>query len=132
MAEDNPRFPVLIFLEGATGFRQMNTFQVEALASHGYIVVALDQPGVAAAVVFPDGRQVAGMGLPQLHPGISCRSVAAPISQNGMDSANTSAKNFGGDPAVVGCRPRWFKSMAATSPDAADAIQAQHRPSRAA
>lgn len=60
-AVDQERYPVLLFLEGATGFRQMNTFQVEHLASHGYIVVAIDQPGVAAAVVFPDGHQAAGL-----------------------------------------------------------------------
>ena len=29
------RWPVLLFLEGATGFRQMNSYQVEALVSHG-------------------------------------------------------------------------------------------------
>ncbi len=66
-AADQPRYPVLLFLEGATGFRQMNTFQVEHLASHGYIVVAIDQPGAAAAVVFPDGRHAAGLTLPQFH-----------------------------------------------------------------
>jgi alpha-beta hydrolase superfamily lysophospholipase len=58
---------VLLFLEGATGFRQMNTFQVEELVSHGYVVAAIDQPGAAAAVVFPDGRQAAGLALSQLH-----------------------------------------------------------------
>lgn len=65
VADNQPRYPVLIFLEGATGFRQMNTFQAEELASHGYIVVAIDQPGVAANVVFPDGHEVAG--VPVLH-----------------------------------------------------------------
>ena len=64
-ASDLPGYPVLLFLEGATGFRQMNTFQVEFLASHGYVVVAIDQPGAAAAVVFPDGHQVAGLNLAQ-------------------------------------------------------------------
>jgi predicted dienelactone hydrolase len=64
-AGDPPRFPVLLFLEGATGFRQMNTFQVEHLVSHGYIVVALDQPGAAAVVVFPDGHQAPGLTLEQ-------------------------------------------------------------------
>ena len=39
---DQARYPVLLFLEGATGFRQMNAFQVEHLVSHGYIVVAID------------------------------------------------------------------------------------------
>ncbi len=59
VADDQPSYPVLIFLEGFTGYRQMNTFQVEALVSHGYIVVGIDQPGAAAAVVFPDGDQIA-------------------------------------------------------------------------
>ena len=60
-----PSFPVLLYLEGATGFRQMSTFQIEDLASHGYIVVAIDQPGAAATVVFPDGHQAAGLDLAQ-------------------------------------------------------------------
>jgi hypothetical protein len=64
-ASDLSSFPVLLFLEGATGFRQMNTYQVEHLASHGYIVVAIDQPGAAAAVVFPDGHQILGLDLAQ-------------------------------------------------------------------
>jgi predicted dienelactone hydrolase len=50
---------VLGFLEGATGFRQMHTYQVEHLVSHGY--VALDQPGLAAVVVFPDGHHAFGL-----------------------------------------------------------------------
>ena len=58
VADDKPSYPVLIFLEGLTGYRQMNTFQVEELVSHGYIVVGIDQPGGAAAVVFPDGKQI--------------------------------------------------------------------------
>lgn len=61
-AADQSSYPVLIFLEGFTGYRQMNTFQVEELVSHGYIVVGIDQPGAAAAVVFPDGHQIAITG----------------------------------------------------------------------
>lgn len=64
-SSQQPSFPVLLFLEGATGFRQMNTYQVEHLASHGYIVVAIDQPGAAAAVVLPSGRQLDGLDLAQ-------------------------------------------------------------------
>lgn len=52
------RHPVLIFLTGAHGFRQSNTFQAEELASRGYVVAGLDQPYTAAAVAFPDGRTV--------------------------------------------------------------------------
>lgn len=65
VADDKPSYPVLIYLEGLTGYRQMNTFQVEELVSHGYIVVGIDQPGGAATVVFPDGHQIAITGLVQ-------------------------------------------------------------------
>ena len=53
-------------MEGLSGFRQMNTFQVEELVSHGYIVAAIDQPYAAASVVFPDGHQVAGLSKDQM------------------------------------------------------------------
>ena len=61
VALDESSYPVLIFLEGLNGLRQMNTFQVEELVSHGYVVAAIDQPSAAAEVVFPDGRQVGGL-----------------------------------------------------------------------
>lgn len=52
------KYPVLIFSHGMTGFRNQNTFQVEELASHGYIVVGIDHPYDAAATVYPDGREI--------------------------------------------------------------------------
>lgn len=57
-ADNEPSYPVLIFLSGRAGYRQSNTFQIEALVSHGYIVVALDQPYAASGVSFPDGRMI--------------------------------------------------------------------------
>jgi predicted dienelactone hydrolase len=68
VARDRPSYPVLIFLSGLTGFRQSNTFQVEQLVSHGYIVVGLDQPYAAATVVFPDGHQILGWTRDQMQP----------------------------------------------------------------
>jgi hypothetical protein len=60
VADDQASYPVLLFLEGIRfAYRQQNTFQVEELVSHGYVVAAIDQPYVAATVVFPDGRQAA-------------------------------------------------------------------------
>ncbi len=67
ISDDKPNYPVLIFLEGLTGFRQMNTFQVEELVSHGYIVAGVDQPYVAASVVLPDGHQVVGRSKEQMN-----------------------------------------------------------------
>jgi len=54
------RCPVLIMLVGLKGsYRQVQTFQAEELASHGFVVAAIDQPSCAAMVVFPDGRRAA-------------------------------------------------------------------------
>ena len=78
VAEAEADYPVLLFLEGVTGFRQMNTYQVEALVSHGYIVAAIDQPGAAAVVVFPDGRQAPGMTLAQVHASIDSSYMPDP------------------------------------------------------
>jgi hypothetical protein len=66
VADDRPSYPILLFLEGSTGFRQMNTFQVEELVSRGYIVAAVDQPFTAGYVVYPDGRQADGLTRDQL------------------------------------------------------------------
>ena len=71
-------YPVLLFLEGVTGFRQMNTYQIEELVSHGHIVVAIDQPGAAADVVFADGRQAIGMTLAQVHASIDSSYLPSP------------------------------------------------------
>jgi predicted dienelactone hydrolase len=58
MADGTDVFPVLIFSHGRGGVRQHNTFQVEELVSHGYIVVAIDHPYTAAGVDIPDGRRL--------------------------------------------------------------------------
>jgi predicted dienelactone hydrolase len=58
VANDKSNYPVLIFSHGRGGFRQENTFQVEALVSHGYVVAAIDHTYAASGVLFPDGRRV--------------------------------------------------------------------------
>jgi predicted dienelactone hydrolase len=52
------QFPVLFFSHAFNGHRFQNTFQVEELASHGYVVVGIDHSYVSAGTVFPDGRLV--------------------------------------------------------------------------
>lgn len=41
-----------------TGFRNQNTFQIEELVSHGYIIVGIDHVYDAAATVFPNGKEI--------------------------------------------------------------------------
>ncbi|WP_213455474.1 alpha/beta hydrolase family protein [Rhizomonospora bruguierae] len=68
VADGAPSYPVLVFLHGLGGYRSHNTFQVEELVSHGYIVVGFDMPYAAASVVFPDGRQAVGRSRDEMFP----------------------------------------------------------------
>ncbi|WP_043507339.1 alpha/beta hydrolase family protein [Streptomyces glaucescens] len=52
------RFPVVLFSPGSGGVRTQNTAWAEELASHGYVVAALDHPYDSAAVVLAGGRTV--------------------------------------------------------------------------
>ncbi|MGE7997760.1 alpha/beta hydrolase family protein [Lysinibacillus sp. NPDC093190] len=52
------KFPLLLFAHGMSLYSRQNTFQLEELASHGYVVVALNFTGDAATTVFPDGDRV--------------------------------------------------------------------------
>ncbi|GID33235.1 alpha/beta hydrolase family protein [Paractinoplanes brasiliensis] len=68
VAEATGEYPVLVFLSGLYGFRSVNTFQIEELVSHGYVVVGLDQPGVVATVRFPGGRQIRNLPFDVIDP----------------------------------------------------------------
>lgn len=50
-------YPLVLFMHGAGTSMEAHTAQCEDLASHGYIVAAIDHPYVSAATVFP-GRTV--------------------------------------------------------------------------
>ncbi len=79
IAVDRRTFPVLIYLSGLGGGRQLSLFQIEELVSQGYVVVGLDQPGAASAVRFPDGRVIPGLG----------RSLNPLIDQSGAPQTPT-------------------------------------------
>ena len=51
-------FPVVLYSHGWTGLRTNGLDQIEALVSHGFIVVAADHTYGAAATAFPDGELV--------------------------------------------------------------------------
>lgn len=52
------RFPVVLLSPGSGGVRTQNTALAEELASHGYVVAALDHPYDSAVVVLDNGRTV--------------------------------------------------------------------------
>jgi dienelactone hydrolase len=56
LASAQRSYPVLVFSPSWSGQRVQNTFQIQELASHGYIVVAMDHPYGTDITVFPDGR----------------------------------------------------------------------------
>ena len=47
---------MLIFSHGWGGFRAQNTYQMQELASHGYVVVGMEHTYGAVVTVFPDGQ----------------------------------------------------------------------------
>lgn len=52
-------WPLVIFSHGYdVGYESQNSVQMEALASHGYVVASIAHPYEAGAVVFPDGHVV--------------------------------------------------------------------------
>src|SRR4051794_20540804 len=51
--------PVVLFSHGpGSANRSQSIFQMEALASHGFVVFAIDHTGYASTTIFPDGRTV--------------------------------------------------------------------------
>ncbi|HTU50734.1 MAG TPA: hypothetical protein VMF56_09075 [Acidobacteriaceae bacterium] len=58
VATNGAPFPVLLFNPAWGGERTQNTYQVEDLASHGFIVVGIDHTYNSRPVAFPDGRVI--------------------------------------------------------------------------
>ena len=58
LAREPARLPLIVFCPAWSGRRDQNTFLVEELASHGFIVVGIDHPYSSEWTIFPDGRRV--------------------------------------------------------------------------
>jgi hypothetical protein len=59
------RFPVVILAHGLGGTSFEYTVLIEDLVSHGYVVAAIENTYMAAAVVFPDGHVVPSYHEPE-------------------------------------------------------------------
>lgn len=109
------QYPVLLFSHGLTGFRNQNTFQVEELASHGYIVVSIDHPYDAAAVVYPD-QSVISLKLESLSgfdSYVDKSKVWLEDSLFVLDSLADLTNPANPDQAVVGTASNGLKPLAA-------------------
>jgi|GEM_PF-3310534 len=58
LSDASAKFPVIFYEHAWNGHRQENVAQVEDLASHGFIVIAVDHPGQAGRVLYPDGKVI--------------------------------------------------------------------------
>lgn len=63
---DAAPYPVLLFSPAWNGRRTQNTFLTEELASHGYVVAAIDHTFNSQPVAFPDGRVVWATPVPAI------------------------------------------------------------------
>jgi len=57
IAKTEKNYPVIIFSHGMDGMRFLNTYQMEELASHGYIVLSIEHSFSATGTVFKDGSR---------------------------------------------------------------------------
>jgi pimeloyl-ACP methyl ester carboxylesterase len=64
------QLPVIVYLPGVTGYREMNSFQTLDLAAHGYVVIVLDQPGNVGASVMPDGMIINGLDRAEIESAV--------------------------------------------------------------
>lgn len=58
VASTQESYPVIIYLTGLGGFPSTSMFQVQELASRGYVVIGLGQPGGASVIPLPDGKTI--------------------------------------------------------------------------
>jgi predicted dienelactone hydrolase len=58
LSDASIRYPVLLFSHGWTGMRVQNTYQMEELASYGYIIFSPDHTYGSIATIFPNGEIV--------------------------------------------------------------------------
>jgi predicted dienelactone hydrolase len=59
LTQDQQRLPVVLFSHGPlSANRSQSIFQMEALASRGFVVIAIDHTGYASTTIFPDGHAV--------------------------------------------------------------------------
>ena len=90
LASSQDVYPLLLFSHGWNGFRAQNTYQMQELASYGYVVAAPDHTYGSVSTVFPDGR-VAGNN-PQALP----YELGLPLDEFKL-AANLLADQWAGD-----------------------------------
>lgn len=66
IAHEGAPFPILLFNPAWNGQRTQNTAQIEDLASHGFIVIAIDHPHNSSPIAYPDGQLLLAASTPSI------------------------------------------------------------------
>lgn len=93
------RFPVVLFSPGLGGVRTQNTTWAEEVASHGYLVAALDHPYDSAAVVLADGRTI--------NTKVASTGVAGVVVESSGDVRLVGESESADGQVAQGCHGTW-------------------------
>ncbi|HLU49127.1 MAG TPA: alpha/beta fold hydrolase, partial [Planctomycetota bacterium] len=85
-------FPLLVFSHGNGGVRHQNTFQLDHLASHGYVIASPDHTGNAGIAPLPDRAVLYDRGGRSYAAAERPRDLSFVIDQ--LLAANTDASSF--------------------------------------
>jgi dienelactone hydrolase len=96
-ARPGPPRPVLLYSPGLVSDRTFGSVLVEDLASHGYVVAAIDHTHDASEVAFPDGR-VETSTITSLDPAILAQHVAVRVADARFLLDQLAVLNTGGNP----------------------------------
>jgi predicted dienelactone hydrolase len=103
---ENGPYPLIFFSHGWNGFKEQNTFQMQELASRGYVVVSIQHTYGAILTAFPDGTLAPNnpaalpSGAPEEEYDIAARALVAQwagdidYTLNILDGWNTSGENL--------------------------------------
>jgi hypothetical protein len=68
ISEKADAYPIVVYLPGQTGFRQMNKALNEYLVSQGFIVVTVDSPLISTRIEYSDGSYSEGLNKAEIDP----------------------------------------------------------------
>jgi predicted dienelactone hydrolase len=87
LSAERATYPVVFFEHGRAGWRAVNSFLTEDLASHGYVVVAVEHPYAALVTVFSDGEVAPFLegALPGGNDPVEVAAAQATVQQWGGD-----------------------------------------------
>jgi predicted dienelactone hydrolase len=106
LSSTQSQYPIILFSHGWGGFKAQNTYQVEELASHGFIVAAPDHTYGTVATILPNGQLA--LNNPEALP------VSENLSEgNFLKAAQKLGNQWAGDLSYI---IDWFDSLRSDHP----------------